>query len=423
MTATQTMDLAELIREDRVHSAYFTDEAILEAEMERIFHGWWQYVGHESEVPEPGDYCLKRIGRQAVIMSRDREGQVHLLMNRCRHRGAVVCHHESGNANFLRCAFHGWTYRSDGTLVGVPYPRAYGERFDKAQLGLTKVARVGEHRGFLFGSLADGGIGFDEYIRPAMPYLDAFVKASPVGRIELRAGKTRARFEANWKLVGQDGYHPAFTHVSLQDMIRRTDPAKADALWQDYDEESTDHQSIDLGGGHARLREKQDGKRVLLNSLRAGGDAVARYYESLDQVYGAGQAEVVVTESDPHIAIFPNLHLLGGTVKVIRPVSAGVTEVECYPAMLAGAPDEVNTARLRAQEWFHGPASFGAPDDQEVFERVQRGLTARVDPWVLLSRGLDREVPGSDGTRIGNITDEVPQRGQLRNWLRIMGTT
>jgi len=105
MAALQSaIDYAALVQENRVHGSIYTSQEIFEAEVEKIFHRTWMYVAHESEVPNPGDYVLRQIGRQPLIVSRGEEGQVHLLLNRCRHRSNAVCQLEAGNASYFRCA-------------------------------------------------------------------------------------------------------------------------------------------------------------------------------------------------------------------------------------------------------------------------------------------------------------------------------
>lgn len=91
-----------------------------------------------------------------------------------------------------------------------------------------------------------------------------------------------------------------------------------------------------------------------------------------------------------------------------------------YPTALEDVPEEINEVRLREHEWFYGPASFGSPDDYEMFERNQMGLSAQVNPWLLVSRGLRQETKNSDGTIVGGITDETPQRGQFIHWKKVM---
>src|SRR5487761_1425213 len=148
----QKIDYDALVKSDRVHSSVYTDPAIFEDELDKIFHRGWVYVGHANEIPNRGDFRLKRIGKYPVIMVRGDDGDVRLLLNRCRHRGATVCQTEAGNAPVFRCAYHGWTYRNNGALTGVTYPDGYGDSLHKEDLGLTRVPRLGNYRGFIFGS-------------------------------------------------------------------------------------------------------------------------------------------------------------------------------------------------------------------------------------------------------------------------------
>ncbi len=95
-TMNPAIDYHELIHEDRIHGSLYRDPDIFEEEFAKIWYRSWVYVGHESEVPEPGDYRTKQIGRQPVIMVRDENGSVNLLLNRCAHRGNIVCQNERG---------------------------------------------------------------------------------------------------------------------------------------------------------------------------------------------------------------------------------------------------------------------------------------------------------------------------------------
>src|SRR3954466_13257845 len=108
------IDIRSLLRleEGLVHSDVYASPEVFELEMERIFHQGWVYVGHESEIPRPGDYALRWVGHQSVIFNRDNTGRVHVFMNRCRHRAASVCPEDHGNTEYFSCAYHGWTYKT-----------------------------------------------------------------------------------------------------------------------------------------------------------------------------------------------------------------------------------------------------------------------------------------------------------------------
>src|SRR5579872_6134530 len=119
-------DLSRLVEPDRVHHTVYSDPAIFEAEMANIFHKVWIYVGHESQVPKKGDYYTALIGRQPMIMVRHQDGKVHVLFNRCPHRGAMICANQRGNTGkAFACSYHMWQFHTDGTLESIPLPKGY----------------------------------------------------------------------------------------------------------------------------------------------------------------------------------------------------------------------------------------------------------------------------------------------------------
>ncbi len=140
--ARREIDYCALIKEDRVHGSAYRDPEIFTDELAKIFYRGWVYVGHASEVPQPGDFRVTSSGQQSVIMVRDDDGQVQLLLNRCTHRANAVCQTERGNTLLFRCAYHGWTYRTNGDLQGVMYQDRYDESFRKQDYGLRKVPRI-----------------------------------------------------------------------------------------------------------------------------------------------------------------------------------------------------------------------------------------------------------------------------------------
>jgi len=412
------INVDDLVRPDKVHSSIFTDPKIFELEMQRIFYRSWAYLAHDSEVPEVGDYVVRSIGRQSVIVTRSEAGEVHVLLNRCRHRGNAVCSLESGNSSFFRCPYHGWTYKNDGDLVGVPFPDAYGDSLDKRGLGLTPLPESDSYQGFIFGSLAPQPTGLSDYLGPAKEVIDIFVAASPTGKVELRAGCQRTVFHGNWKYVGMDGYHASFTHRSVYNLLKR----KGLRAGRPKDA-SLPAKAVAYPNGHCRLIGGRNTANALEEYVRPQleTDEGKAYFALLEGKYGADEAfRVLVEARDPHIGIWPNLQIINSHVRVIRPLAADRTEVLLYPALLADTPPAINAERLRRHEWFYGPAGFGQPDDAEMFERNQQGLQCDLEPWLLLSRGLHREETLPDGTVVGDITDEVPQRSQMRVWAKAM---
>src|SRR5205823_1230154 len=155
------------------------DQDVFESEMRLIFGGTWVYVGHESEIAEAGDYKTTTIGLQPVIVSRGDDGEVRVLMNRCRHRGTTVCQEPRGNARFFRCAYHGWTYGNDGRLTGQPFPGGYPKDFPRERFGLLRAPRVATYRGFIWASLISDGPSLEEHLGPVTSFLDEFCDVSP----------------------------------------------------------------------------------------------------------------------------------------------------------------------------------------------------------------------------------------------------
>ena len=441
---TQSDGFADLVQTDRAHGSIFTSQEIFDAEMARIFHRTWVLVGHAGEIPNAGDYRVTRIGRQSVIMVRGDDDEVRVLMNRCRHRGVAMTEAESGCQKYFVCPYHGWAYENTGALMSVPSDDAYGPEFKMDEFGLTPAPRMEIYRGFVFASLDPNGNTLDEHLHKAKPYIDLFLDVSPLGEIEVTSGASKAQIRANWKFVGMDGYHSAYVHRTFFALVREREKAAAEAASDKAagtDEEAPPGKkgkgagddfawtgapgnvTRDLGNGHVLLDISPVRRTLYPQYLEkmVKQPGWSEYYQSLVAAHGQERAdEILIWEGDPHIGLFPNVQLIQSQIRIIRPVRADLTEISMIPTMLKGVPDEINERRLRGHEAFYGPAGKGSPDDAEVFERNQLGLSAEVDPWVFLARGLHRESVEPDGTIVGSMTDETTQRGQLRQWKTLM---
>jgi phenylpropionate dioxygenase-like ring-hydroxylating dioxygenase large terminal subunit len=217
MTSVVPSRYEALIEPERVHASLYTDQEIFAEELRKICYRTWVVVGHESEVSQPNDYVRKKLGMQDVIMTRDRDGQIHLLLNRCSHRGNQVCDDAKGNSGTFRCPYHGWTFRNTGELVGFPFFKGYGER--KLDMPMGRVPRVDSYGGFVFGSFAPEGPSLLEHLGAAAGEIDRRTRLSPEGEVALNAGWLQHQTRANWKLLAEnetDGYHPQFVHSDRQ---------------------------------------------------------------------------------------------------------------------------------------------------------------------------------------------------------------
>ena len=206
--------LAMLVQPDRVHRAVYADPDVFDLEMERIFGRAWLLLGHESQVKKTGDYFTTRMGREPVIVVREK--QITVLINRCAHRGAKVCAEGTGNTERFVCPYHGWSYDCGGALKAVPFESGY-EKKNLSELKLKPVPRVAVYRGFIFASLAAQGESLLDFLGNAKASFDDFVDRAPGGELEVAGGVFKHVYHGNWKLMLEnhlDGAHPAWVHAS-----------------------------------------------------------------------------------------------------------------------------------------------------------------------------------------------------------------
>lgn len=154
----------------------FVSEEIYQQEQEQVFARAWLFVGHESQVPKPGDYLASCMGEESVILTRDNQQQIHVFLNTCRHRGMKVCRYDEGNTTVFTCPYHGWSYATDGRLVGVPaYKEAYQEQLDRSQWGLVEVAQLANYKGTIWATWDKTAPPFLDYLGEMHVYLDTLL--------------------------------------------------------------------------------------------------------------------------------------------------------------------------------------------------------------------------------------------------------
>jgi phenylpropionate dioxygenase-like ring-hydroxylating dioxygenase large terminal subunit len=203
------------LAEGRLPVEIFNSPVVFAAEQERLFRRAWLFLAHESEIPEPGDYVLRNLAGNSVIVVRDEQGTVRCLLNMCRHRGNQVCKAAMGNASHFRCSYHGWTYANDGRLIGVPHIRTvYDGRLRRSDWNLLEV-RTDSYQGLVFGCLDPGAPGLEEYLGGFQFYLDIYLRPGP-GGTEVYAPPNQWVTETDWKICAEnfagDGYHTPVAH-------------------------------------------------------------------------------------------------------------------------------------------------------------------------------------------------------------------
>jgi phenylpropionate dioxygenase-like ring-hydroxylating dioxygenase large terminal subunit len=421
-------DWDALMHDGLAHRSLYTDPAIFELEMVKVFGGSWTFLGHESEIAKPNDFVSRRLGLRPLIITRDRDGKVHALMNRCSHRGATVCRLPSGSAKFFTCPYHGWGYTNQGELISVPGEGAYGEEYKRSDYNLAHLPRVDSYRGFIFGTLNPEVGPLIEWLAGARPLLDQWLDRYPGTEIVVRSSAQRLVIRANWKMIydnAGDGYHPAYSHQSLLEIA-------ADRYGPEYDMQYFGKSSTDpddsplyvqsLGNGHTFLDQRpemhadsawrrqrpQPSREAYENSLKSRvGEEEAR--ELLEVAIGSGM----------NLTIFPNLLNVGNQLQVLEPLAVDRAQVNWYGTTLSGVPDEINVLRMRTQEDF--PA-LGDVDDNANFEACQAGLAIPEMEWVDISRHLrtKREKVDAHGIITGPVTDDLHMRSYYKEWKRLM---
>mgnify|MGYP003474296310 FL=1 len=416
-TADQALTLGDRVQADRVHTSLYTDPAIFEAEMDKIFSSTWVWVAHASEVPEAGSFKNTYIGRQPVIVVRDRKQKVHVLLNRCRHRAATVCEGKKGKINSFVCPYHGWSYSLDGALRGVPHPESYADQLEKGELGLVSL-RVEEYAGMLFATFNNDVEPLVDYLGPAKKWMDLFMKQGGGFPVKV-AGEHRFRFPGNWKIQLEnttDAYHFPLVHKSfLSSVDKQTEEMLDFVTGTGYVE--------DLGNGHSVMV-----MIPALVDLEANLDAPIpeRFAALADERRAVGTPDDEVRRivravggSGFNLNIFPNIACSMAFFRVLQPISVTETEIHHAVITMDGGPQAANQARLRMHEHFQGPMGFGTPDDSEAWERVQKGSGSGKDLWIMRNRGLAGEKETTDG-RASDVSAETGMRAAYQQWKKLM---
>lgn len=201
-----------------VPASLFGNADLYQEELRRIFGRCWVFMAHESEVAANGDYVLRRIGEDNFVVARDERGEIHVLFDACRHRGVQICRSDSGNTSHFRCPYHGWTFKTDGSLVGAPLWRNAFAGMSKENNGLAHAAQVRSYHGLIFATLDPSAPPLEEYLGGMAWYLDLLFGLDAEG-VEVLAPPQRFVVDANWKSGADnfsgDDYHLGTLHRSV----------------------------------------------------------------------------------------------------------------------------------------------------------------------------------------------------------------
>jgi phenylpropionate dioxygenase-like ring-hydroxylating dioxygenase large terminal subunit len=430
-------ELAQFIQPGRVHRRIYTDPAIFELEMARIFGAAWIYVGHESQVRNPGDYFCTRIGRKPVVMVRGEDGKIRVIHNQCAHRGAMVVALDKGNAPEFQCCYHGWTYHLDGRLKAVPLQHGYPRDFDPAdpKTAMRQVPRVASYRGFVFASEAPDGPSLEDALGYMTSSLDDMVDRAPDGEIEVAGGVFKHAYDGNWKLYFEnlcDAAHPLFTHRSSIEAAQQ----QSDAVHSDGSGEIALRQMRQNGApyafwesqvgiwtypnGHSFLGDYHDDAKL----VAAMNDPLFRdYIAAMEEKKGKERTKEVLEVRRWNSIVYPNLSFMSQfqQLRVVHPLAVDRTVVHTYSFRLSGAPERMFRNTVSFANTVNGTGSLVLTDDLEIYNRIGIGLSSEGTEWLQVGRGFASDVPDAHGGRRGqNSTSEVYIRNMLDAWLSYM---
>jgi len=423
----ESAELAGLVEPDRVHRRLYVDPEIFERELDSIFGRAWLCVGHESQVPAPGDYVTTQLARQPVIMVRHGDGSIRVLHNRCSHHGSMLAGDRAGHVNSVfTCMYHGWSFRTDGALAGVPVPEDYaGTGFDlrDPRNGLGRVARVENYRGFVFASLAPEGPDFEEFAGGALAGFDNMIDRAPDG-VEVAGDCFRVIQHSNWKIFLEnmfDNVHPRVVHQSS---------ARGAKLAQErFPASAGSHVSLEtfrllaLDQSFMQRLEIENYPRGHSNmsgfvSPRGQDPESLAYEAALRARHGAERAGQILSRNYHHTMLYPSAVLQPSfqQLRIVKPLAVDRTLIEIWLFRLKGAPRIVFRKALSYATGANSPANMVSADDFESYYRVHRGLAGPGSDWVVLSRQMGRDLveDGVVRTRVGS--SEASQRNQFQAW-------
>ncbi|MDY6891964.1 MAG: benzoate 1,2-dioxygenase large subunit [Pseudomonadota bacterium] len=374
----------------------FTDPELFELEMKHIFEGNWVYLAHESQVANPNDYFTTYIGRQPVVITRNKDGELNCLINACSHRGAVLCRKKKDSKAVFTCPFHGWSFNNSGKLIKVKDPdnAGYPESFNCEGSHDLKKVRMESYRGFLFGSLNDEVKPLVEHLGEAGKIVDMIVDQSPEG-LEVLRGSSTYVFDGNWKMQaenGADGYHASATHWNYVATVSRR---KAGMSADDVKAMDLSTFNKQKGGFYAF----EQGHILLWMDWPNPQDRPL--YDRRDELvkrFGADRADWMIGKLR-NLCLYPNVFLMdqmSSQIRHFRPISVDKTEVTIYCFAPKGESAPARAHRIRQYEDFFNASGMATPDDLEEFRACQEGFHAMKQPWNDLSRGATHWIDGPD---------------------------
>lgn len=397
----------------RVPSEVYARSDVYRRELQRFFYsGHWCYVGLEAEIPNPGDFKRSWVGERSVVVTRNLDGAVHVVENRCAHRGVQFCQASFGQARGFTCPYHQWNYDLTGNLLGLPFRRGVKREgvvqggmpadFKPEEHGLTKL-RVATRGGAIFASFDPHVPAFEDFVGPdVLRYFDRVFD----GRALTVLGYSRQRIPGNWKLMQEnikDPYHPGLLHTWFVTF----------GLWR------ADQQSqmlMDSAGRHACMisRRNSGGQGEVTQGVSSFKEQMKlnddRVLDIVPEDFWNGPT-VVMTTIFPSVIVQQQVNSL--STRHIVPRGVGTFDFVWTHFGFSDDSPDMTRRRLRQANLF-GPAGYVSADDGEVIELAQRGMAPHEGATTI------SEQDGRDVRNTEHMVTETLIRGMYRYYRQVM---
>ena len=400
----------------------FADRDVYAEEQEKVFGRAWLMIGHESLVPKPNDFFHTYMGEDPVILNRDSGGKLHAFLNMCRHRGNRIVRTDLGNSRNFACAYHGWTYSSDGRLEYLPgEEEAYYGALHREHLGLVE-ARTDTYAGIVFATWDTSGPTLEEYLGDARWCLDVLFNRLDNGTEAI--GPIKWIEPLNWKAAVDncsDNYHVPTTHLSGIIVANRHMGVPRLTHEQQFQSPNR-HLFVNGHSLTMRFLERPDQARQTHGITAENRELFEDYYrstlEEAERRLGALRARKLHLGNH---SLFPN-GVLG--FRLAHPRGPLATEFWHFVVLEKDMPKELKTALRRGSGNYNGVTGIFEQDDMDNWRGVTRSALSPTGRKYTqdLSMGVGRSGPSPDlpGEVSERYTSESNQRRFYHRWQQFM---